>query len=232
MSNLRCGWSFSSKLRPETKTSLPQLQHRRQAISSPWYKWMFLTVSSQVMWLKTVPLLVPSTMLAFRICLLRPHGISWHEQTANAILMAFVRWDSSSLYIERDWFSSKALQCYCKALPDTTYAELERSFRQNKFNTHLIAREKEIFDTQTRVNLQGKLNCKYEVGYYFSAQPQRKRAKAGWPPNEEENLKRLQDAGLTSDRGVPKCSRCNGKLPIAFSKTDLAHGFMNVFLPP
>lgn len=34
---------------------------------------------------------------------------------------------------------------------------------------------------------------------------------AGWPKDAEENLERLKDAGLPMDRGIPKCSRCDGK---------------------
>ncbi len=33
----------------------------------------------------------------------------------------------------------KALKVYCKSVPVTTYDELERAFRTNKFNTYLIA---------------------------------------------------------------------------------------------
>lgn len=69
---------------------------------------------------------------------------------------------------------------------------------------------KEIFVTQTFVNLQGKLDCKYEVGYYFSDKPKRKSAAQGWPSSAAENLERLSDAGVTMDRGIPKCPRCNG----------------------
>ena len=61
------------------------------------------------------------------------------------------------------------------------------------------------------MNLQGKLDCKYVVGYFYSAKPQRAHLKEGWPPTPEENMERLKDAGIQVDRGVPKCTNCNGK---------------------
>lgn len=105
----------------------------------------------------------------------------------------------------------QALKVYCKAVPDSTYNELEAAFRTMNFNIFLIAKKKELFNTQTLVNIQGKIDCAYEVGFYFSAKPQRKSAKEGWPESPEENLERLKDAGLPVDRGIPKCGRCGGK---------------------
>ena len=105
----------------------------------------------------------------------------------------------------------QALKVYCKAVPDSTYHELEAAFRSLGFSTYLIAKKKELFNTQTLVNIQGKLNCTYEVGFYFSDKPQRKSAREGWPESKEDNLERLKDAGLPTDRGIPKCGRCGGK---------------------
>lgn len=88
--------------------------------------------------------------------------------------------------------------------------ELELAFRKNNFNTYLIAKKKEVFNTQTLVNLQGKLDCSYEVGFYFGEKPMRKTAREGWPADPADNLERLKDAGFAMDRGIPKCSRCDG----------------------
>lgn len=60
----------------------------------------------------------------------------------------------------------------------------------------------------TIVNLKGKIDCKYVVGYYFSPNPKRKKFAEGWPPSPEENIQRLKDAGMVMDRMVPKCDRC------------------------
>lgn len=68
-----------------------------------------------------------------------------------------------------------------------------------------------MFVTQTLVNLQGKLDCKYEVGYYFSDKPRRAILAQGWPSSSAENLERLEDAGMVMDRGIPKCGRCSGE---------------------
>lgn len=67
------------------------------------------------------------------------------------------------------------------------------------------------------INLQGKLNCKYVVGFYFSHKPQRATLRERWPPSVEENLTRLEDAGLPYDRQIPKCSNCGGEHPSFFS---------------
>lgn len=61
------------------------------------------------------------------------------------------------------------------------------------------------------MNLQGKLNCKYVVGFYFSDKPQRSSLKERWPESAEENLKRLEEGGYPLDRGVPKCGNCGGE---------------------
>lgn len=61
------------------------------------------------------------------------------------------------------------------------------------------------------INLQGKLNSKYVVGFYFSFKPQRATLRERWPPSVEDNLKRLEEAGLPYDRQIPKCSNCGGK---------------------
>lgn len=61
------------------------------------------------------------------------------------------------------------------------------------------------------INLQGKLNCKYVVAFYFSPKPQRANLKERWPADPEENLERLEDAGFPYDRQIPKCNNCGGK---------------------
>ncbi|KAB8236196.1 uncharacterized protein BDW43DRAFT_267796 [Aspergillus alliaceus] len=61
------------------------------------------------------------------------------------------------------------------------------------------------------INLQGKLDCKYVVGLYYSAKPQRANLRERWPESVEENLERLENAGIPYDREVPKCSNCGGK---------------------
>lgn len=61
----------------------------------------------------------------------------------------------------------------------------------------------------TIVNLQGKLDCKYQVMYALSDKPQRPTHKDRWPGSADENLDRLTDAGVPMDRYVIKCRRCD-----------------------
>ena len=114
----------------------------------------------------------------------------------------------------------QAIKVYSKAVPDTTWDQLERGFRANKFNTYIIGQEVyEVTSTYTLINLQGVLDQKYKIGFFFTPNPRRRNLKAVWPATPEENLERLTEAGQPYERGVPKCPRCNGKLE---SSTPLA----------
>ena len=72
-------------------------------------------------------------------------------------------------------------------------------------------------DSISLIDLQGKLNCQYVVGFYYSEKPQRANLRMRWPATPEENLERLEDAGFPYDRQIPKCGNCGGK-SIAASK--------------
>ena len=115
----------------------------------------------------------------------------------------------------------QAFKIYSKAASDATYDELETAFRLNNFNSYLIATENELPKTHTYVNLQGELDKTYKVGFHLSPKPKRETQKQGWPETPEENLRRLKDAGLPMERGIPKCSRCDGK---TFVSTSAWHG--------
>ncbi|KAL9600494.1 MAG: hypothetical protein Q9219_003145 [cf. Caloplaca sp. 3 TL-2023] len=107
----------------------------------------------------------------------------------------------------------EAIKIYQKAVKDVSYDEIERSFRANDVGIYLIAvepREGEILDTHTLVNLAGKRDCKYKLGYFFKKTPRTAKMAEGWPSSESENLERLKDAGVSFERGVPKCFRCKG----------------------
>ncbi|KAI9753347.1 MAG: hypothetical protein M4579_005205 [Chaenotheca gracillima] len=103
----------------------------------------------------------------------------------------------------------ESLLVYTKAVPDTTFIQLEKAFRLQGFQVHLIAIEKQIPKTQTIVDLQGKLDLTYQVQFHFAARPRRKVANAGWPENPEDNLTRLENAGFVQDRGVSQCAVCS-----------------------
>ena len=102
---------------------------------------------------------------------------------------------------------------YHKAVPELSYLELERALRTNEIAIYLIATDKRMMDTQTLVNLAGKLDCRYQVGYYFKKTPRSAMMAESWPANDEENHERLKDAGVPIDRGIPKCLRCKGGSP-------------------
>lgn len=101
-----------------------------------------------------------------------------------------------------------------KAVPDMTYVQLEEEIRNRGYNIYLIAMEKEIEPTQTLVNLQGKIGCKYAVFYFLSDKPQRPNMRKRWPKSAEENLERLADAGVPMDSGIVKCSNVRHLLMI------------------
>ncbi|KAL8671331.1 MAG: hypothetical protein Q9168_004168 [Polycauliona sp. 1 TL-2023] len=112
--------------------------------------------------------------------------------------------------------SPQAILIYQKAVKEVSYEQLERSFRTNDLGIFIIAmetREGEILDTFTLIDLSGKKDCKYKVGYFFKKTAPRGKMADVWPSSEEENLVRLQDAGVPYERGIPKCLRCKGKSP-------------------
>lgn len=88
--------------------------------------------------------------------------------------------------------------------------ELETVFREAGMNTYLIAKEQEVSDTHTIVNLQGKIDMKYSVSIQFSDKPRRAAFAQGWPKSKEENTTRLAEAGFILDRMVQKCHNCGG----------------------
>lgn len=104
------------------------------------------------------------------------------------------------------------MQVLAKAVPDMSYAELEKEFRIRGYKVYLIAMEKNIEPNQTIVNLQGKIGCSYAVFYFLSGKPQRPNMKERWPKSSEENLERLEDAGVPMDSGVVKCNNVNRDL--------------------
>lgn len=106
-----------------------------------------------------------------------------------------------------------AVKILVKADATYTYPKLEKEFRARGFKVYLIAMEKDTGDTWTNVNLQGEIEKKFAVGYYFSSKAQRPTLAAKWPSSVEENLERLADAGIPMDRGVEKCNNWSVLLP-------------------
>jgi len=103
----------------------------------------------------------------------------------------------------------KAVQTYVKAAPDTTYVELEKSFRAQNVSLWLIAIERPLAPTLTNMDLQGHIDKKYTVTYRLQWNPPRPRDRDLWPKDVDENLERLADAGEPANRGKPKCRNCD-----------------------
>ncbi|OJJ57582.1 hypothetical protein ASPSYDRAFT_1064979 [Aspergillus sydowii CBS 593.65] len=95
----------------------------------------------------------------------------------------------------------KNFKVYCKAAPSDTFVDIEKKMREQSFNIYLIALPT---DCISLIDLQGKLNCTYVVGFFYSAKPQRANLRERWPSSVEDNLERLEDAGLPYDRQIPK----------------------------
>jgi hypothetical protein len=108
---------------------------------------------------------------------------------------------------ERDLEGVKAaVQKYVKAVPDTTYVQLEQAFRTQNLRIYLIAIRKELAATYTNMDLQGNLDREFSVTWRWSDRPSRPREQDLWPTSANENSQRLAQAGEAIDRGLPKCN--------------------------
>jgi hypothetical protein len=108
--------------------------------------------------------------------------------------------------------TAKAVLTYACTFPELRFEELEETFRKAKMNTHLVAKEQQVSDTHTIMNLQGRAGQTYVVSFQFSSKPRRAKFAEGWPSTSEENMSRLGEAGFVMDSLVPKCSNCDGEL--------------------
>lgn len=103
-----------------------------------------------------------------------------------------------------------AVAKYLKAVPETTYPQLESAFRTQGFNVYLIAMQKEDMSANfTNMDIQGNLGKTFTISYRLSDKHQRPKEKEAWPATPAENLERLEDAGVSVNRGVDKCSNCD-----------------------
>lgn len=102
----------------------------------------------------------------------------------------------------------KAIITYASTYAELTFEDLEQTFRSAGMNTHLIAKQQEVSDTHTIVNLQGKIDQEFTVSIQFGAKPRRAKFSEGWPSSPKENIDRLSKAGFVMDRMVEKCRNC------------------------
>ncbi|KAI9802528.1 MAG: hypothetical protein M1833_001600 [Piccolia ochrophora] len=104
----------------------------------------------------------------------------------------------------KNWFLA-----YARKTPDLTFQAMEKALRNHKLNVHLVAVQKDIDDTQTIVNLEGKTGCTHQVQFQYSLKPKRKAFAQGWPTDEEDNMTKLADAGFVEDSYKIKCRNCD-----------------------
>ncbi|THC99342.1 hypothetical protein EYZ11_001154 [Aspergillus tanneri] len=102
----------------------------------------------------------------------------------------------------------EALNMYSKAVPQATFLDIEKKLREDNLCFYIIAMDKQVDECISLINLQGKLNCKYVVGFFYRPKPQRAHLRERWPESVEDNFERLENAGLPYDRQIPKCGNC------------------------
>lgn len=105
--------------------------------------------------------------------------------------------------------AKEAIEEYVKALGgEVTYRQIQERLMEENVKVWLICTERDLIDTFTNMDLQGKIDKKYSISVRFSDKPERPREVDVWPNGDGEILTRLDDAGMVVDRGVPKCYNC------------------------
>ncbi|MCJ1242123.1 hypothetical protein MMC14_010130 [Varicellaria rhodocarpa] len=127
---------------------------------------------------------------------------AWEDVKAAA-----TKRDVSELRKESLLVTIQAIAVYCKAIPTTTYQQLERAFRHEELPIYLIACEKDIDSGWTLTNPQGDVGLKYTLGFFFGADPPRASLREGWPSSPEENLERLEKAGVLATNRATRAGR-------------------------
>ncbi|EWC48845.1 hypothetical protein DRE_00150 [Drechslerella stenobrocha 248] len=101
---------------------------------------------------------------------------------------------------------------YTKMQPESKLADLQVAFKNDGFGYNLVAVKKEITNSQTIVDLQGNLNKEFVVTFQSSLKGRRSRfatSNAGrFPENDDENFKRLGNAGFVQESFIPWCGNC------------------------
>lgn len=86
--------------------------------------------------------------------------------------------------------------------------EVEKTFREQNMNAHLVAKQKEIPLNYTIVDFEGNADKTYVFGIQWAAKSRRKFFADAFAESPEDNLERLGDCGLVMDRGIPLCNNC------------------------
>lgn len=102
----------------------------------------------------------------------------------------------------------EAFEVYSRNAPEMTLQDIEKRFREENFNTHLVAHSKELAEYMTIVNLQKEPEQRFTVGFQLSAQSRRNKmtrdTKASSP---EENFERLATAGFAVKKPCIICHK-------------------------
>ncbi|KAG0300416.1 hypothetical protein BGZ98_009194 [Dissophora globulifera] len=103
-----------------------------------------------------------------------------------------------------------ALARLCEAYQDKSWVDLEEKLREKKCNTYLVATEDQISFGYTLVNLKGESNQEYRVipSFIKPGTVKRGRMSIGMAASYEDNLARLDRAGVVRPSGVRKCHNC------------------------
>lgn len=64
------------------------------------------------------------------------------------------------------------------------------------------------------IDLQGVLDREFSIGFFFSPKASRAHLRERWPSSPEENLERMENAGIPYERKIPKCLNCGRKYSI------------------
>jgi hypothetical protein len=102
-----------------------------------------------------------------------------------------------------------SLRAYARAtMDDFDLVSVEQALRTDNLPIYLIAKEQEIAQNMTIVDLIGNPDRKFVLSIQLSPKPRRAKMAQGWPESPEQNLERLATAGFVQDCGVPLCGNC------------------------
>jgi hypothetical protein len=124
-----------------------------------------------------------------------------------------------------------SLRAYARSAPDEFSLPLvEQALRDDGLGVYLIAKQQEIAQNMTIIDLIGNANQEFVLSIQLSAKPRRAKLAQGWPESPEQNLERLASAGFVQDCGVPLCSNCGElghirkvSIPRPYSSFTLTH---------
>ncbi|KAF9346865.1 hypothetical protein BGX26_001628 [Mortierella sp. AD094] len=103
-----------------------------------------------------------------------------------------------------------ALAQLCEAYRGQSWTDIEKKLREEKCNTYLVATMDTVSFGYTLVNLRGEPRQEFRVipSFIMPGSVKKGRMSVGMASSYEENLSRLERAGVVRPSGVPKCHNC------------------------